>query len=407
MKKEKIEQIKNLILNRVKFHAPIVYDDEIDKTVLFNNGIDTNMPIFVYKKELNKTLIKAFRKASEEANFNLLIPIENVSLKEEKALKKIKNCVFYSKKSNFKLLSMINKLNINYFSSSNYDLKFKDKFVKINEEIINPKYDDFALIDSGRNEVFYDYKEFQLNGNNIYLKLKNYDNFPKKTKISLNFPLKQGYYLFKKQNNSIKIINLMTKEVSYFSYICPKAQFNFSAVDGLENSLFSTINLNLTFSLKAMEERFFFFIMSNKKFSLKAQKDIEKLFSLSKQKCYETFDLRVKTKNPKFDQFFNNELPKKIWLNWNNNLKNDALSGKYATLRRLFIKGKDKINVKPFKEIGVKELGIFNGEYYKKILISFGNQKFLQVGETKFTNISNITRFSLKKKEPIFLSFDA
>ena len=167
MKKEKIEQIKNLILNRVKFHAPIVYDDEIDKTALFNNGIDTNMPIFVYEKELNKTLIKAFRKASEEANFNLLIPIENVSLKEEKALKKIKNCVFYSKKSNFKLLSMINKLNINYFSSSNYDLKFKDKFVKINEEIINPKYDDFALIDSGRNEVFYDYKEFQLNGNNI------------------------------------------------------------------------------------------------------------------------------------------------------------------------------------------------------------------------------------------------
>ena len=120
MKKEKIEQIKNLILNRVKFHAPIVYDDEIDKTVLFNNGIDTNMPIFVYKKELNKTLIKAFRKASQEANFNLLIPIENVSLKEEKVLKKIKNCVFYSKKSNFKLLSMINKLNINYFSSSNH-----------------------------------------------------------------------------------------------------------------------------------------------------------------------------------------------------------------------------------------------------------------------------------------------
>ena len=80
MKKEKIEQIKNLILNRVRFHAPIVYDDDIDKTVLFNNGIDTNMPIFVYKKELNKTLIKAFRKASEEANFNLLIPIENVFL---------------------------------------------------------------------------------------------------------------------------------------------------------------------------------------------------------------------------------------------------------------------------------------------------------------------------------------
>ena len=80
---------------------------------------------------------------------------------------------------------------------------------------------------------------------------------------------------------------------------------------------------------------------------------------------------------------------------------------KYTTYRALFIKGKEKISFVPFKEIGLKELGIFNGEYYKKILISFGAEKFLQVGKTKFFNINNVTRFSLKKKDNISLSFES
>ena len=75
-------------------------------------------------------------------------------------------------------------------------------------------------------------------------------------------------------------------------------------------------------------------------------------------------------------------------------------------LRRLFVRGKEKIDFVPFKEIGLKELGIFNGEYYKKILVSFGLEKYLQVGEVKYANISNVTRFSLKKKDPIYLSLD-
>ena len=45
------------------------------------------------------------------------------------------------------------------------------------------------------------------------------------------------------------------------------------------------------------------------------------------------------------------------------------------------------------------------GEYYKKIVVAFGVEKFLQVGKTKFSNISNITNFSLKKSDPIYLSF--
>ena len=406
MKKDEIEKLKNLILNRVRFHAPVVFDDEIDKTILFNYGIDTKFPIFKFDKTLDKTIIKAFTRASEEENFNLLVPIENIDKKQEKQLKKIKNCVFFSENSNFRLLTMINKLNINYNSASNYDLKFKDKFVMLNDEIINPKYEDFALVSEGNYGINYDYKEFMLNGNNIYLNLKNEGNLSKKVKISLNLPLKRGFYHFKKQNGYLKIVNLISRETFYFSYVCKNAKFSFSAVDGLENSSYATIYLHLSFTIKPNEEKFFFFQLSNKKCPLKTKKDIDKFFNLSKNKIYEIFDLRVKTKNQKFDQFFNNELPKKIWLNWLINVKNDELIEKYMTLRRLFVKGKEKINFQPFKQIGVKELGIFNGEYYKKILISFGRERYLQVGQTKFTNIADVTRFSLTKREPIFLSFD-
>ena len=404
MKREKIEKLKNLILNRVRFHAPIVFDDGIDNTILFNYGVDTKFPIFKYDNKIDNIIVKAFIKASNEENFNLLIPVENLEKRHEKQLKKLKNCVFCDKNSNFRFLTMINKLNINYHSSSNYNLKFKDKFLMINNEIINPKYSDFSLISEGNVGVLYKYKEFLLNGNNIYLTLKNDENLPKKIRISLNLPLKRAYYHFKKQNGVIKIVNLISREIFYFSYVCRNAEFSFSCVDGLENSSFATINLNLTFTLKPKEEKFFFFLLSNKKCPLKS--GFDKLFEIAKSKSYEIFDLRVKTKNQKFDQFFNNELPKKIWLNWLNNLKDDDLIEKYMTLRRLFVKGKEKINFQPFKQIGLKELGIFNGEYYKKILISFGREKFLQVGETKFTNISNVTRYSLRKKEPILLSFD-
>ena len=86
-------------------------------------------------------------------------------------------------------------------------------------------------------------------------------------------------------------------------------------------------------------------------------------------------------------------------------MQDESLLKKYETLRRLFIKGKDKICFVPFKEIGLKELGIFNGEYYKKILISFGDERYLQVGKTKFFNITNINKKSLSKRDAIFLSF--
>lgn len=406
MRKEEINKLKTTILNRVRFHAPICFDSEIDRTILFNCGVNLNYPIFVYKNALTKEVLKAFYEASFEADFNLLIPLSNVQNKQEKYLKKIKNLVVFGDNAPLSFITMINKLNINYPASCNYDLKFKEKFFKVNNEILNPTYKEFSLQrDVVIDDVQVEYKEFLLNGNNIYVKLKNNKKSEKKLKISLNFPLKRGYFLFKRLNRCVKIENLQSKEMMYFSFICPCAKMSFSAVDGLDNSSYSTIYLEFNLTLKPNEEKSLFFLMSNKKFPLKTDKEFDELFEIAINKSKEIFDLKVKTKDAKFDQFFNNTLPKKIWLNWSNFCEDERLVKKYETLRRLFIRGKDKICFVPFKEIGLKELGIFNGEYYKKILISFGNEKYLQVGKTKFFNITNINKKSLSKRDAIYLSF--
>ena len=225
--------------------------------------------------------------------------------------------------------------------------------------------------------------------------------------LTLNFPLQKGYYLFKKHRGYFLIENLQNGEKLFFNYVCPMANISHSMIDGLDNSCYATILLKLNFVLKAGAERVLYFNLSSKKSPLKNKGQFDKLFETAITKNREIFDLRVKTKNQKFDQYFNNTLPKKIWLNWLDFNNDEVLIEKYTTYRALFIKGKEKISFVPFKEIGLKELGIFNGEYYKKILISFGAEKFLQVGKTKFFNINNVTRFSLKKKDNISLSFES
>ena len=103
--------------------------------------------------------------------------------------------------------------------------------------------------------------------------------------------------------------------------------------------------------------------------------------------------------------FFNQTLPKRIWINWLNCEANEKLEEKYITLKRLFIKGSEKFSFVPFKEIGLKEIGVFNGEYYKKIMIVNGFERFMKVGKTYFYNINDVTNHSLRSKEPISLSF--
>ncbi len=406
-KKDYIQKAKVAILNRIRFHAPILYDDEIDRTMLFVHGVDLNKPIFKFDKPLNKSLLQSFRQAMKEEEFNLLISTESLGKIKEKDLKSLKNVVLYNKAtSSVSFLEAVNKLNINYQSSSNYNLEFKDKFFKINGQILNPHFEDFSLrqvcvIDN----FFIDYCEFVLNGSNYFVKFQNKTTQNKKIEIELNIPLKKGYYYFKRLPKCVMVEDLSTGEKLFFNYLCRNAQFSFSEVDGLENSIFCCINVKISLNLGGKEENFVFFNLGDGKFSPKGIKDVENLKDIARKKACEVFNLQIKTKNPQFDTYFNRSLPQKIWINWLNDEVNTLLEEKYVTYKKLFIKGSKELSFVNFKEIGLKELGIFNGDYYKKIFIVSGGEKFLRVGKTFFYNINGITQHSLKSKEPISLCF--
>ena len=404
-KKEYVEKAKIEILSRVRFHAPIVYSSEVNKDVLTKHGIDVNLPIFKFEKRLTKNLFEAFKKAMQEEKFNLVLSYD-CAWRFEKKLSRLKNVVLFSKFCEGCFLENINKLNINYYVSSNYDLKFNERFVKIGETVLNPQFEDFLLQQKiFDKDVYVEHKEFLLNGNNFYTLLHNNSDSEKKINAEINIPLQKGYYYFKRMRGCILIENLISKQIFYLNYVCKRANFSFSNVDGLKNSIFCCININITLKMQKNEKKWLFFNLGNAKFSPKTESEIKKMIKLSQKMCKEVFNVKVKTKNGRFDNLFNRILPQRIWTNWQNGIFEKGVEEKYLTYKRLFVKGEKAISFVNFKQIGLKELGIFNGSYYKKILIVKGDEKFLQVGKTHFTNINGVTNFSLKSKQPISLCF--
>lgn len=401
-----IQKAKQTILNRVRFHAPVVYDDKIDKRALFLGGIDINLPVFKFDKLLTKKLLKAFKLALNEEKFNLVLDDTCVDKNLKKTLDGLKNVVVYDKQSSpISFVEMINKLNINYSASTNYNLVFKDNFFKVNGVILNPSYKEFVLRQNlAFDGVYADYSEFVLNGNNFLCGFKNHSSKTQKIEVELNISLRKGYYFFKKDGKSILVENLLSKEKKYLNFSPKGCKFSFSEVDGLENSVFCCVNSRASFVLEPKQEKTIFFNYGDSKFGIN-EKKVRCLKRVSIDKCCEIFNVKIKTKNPKFDLFFNNNLPKKIWLNWLNGEVDNVLEEKYLSLKKMFVIGDKNFSFVNFKEIGLKEISIFNGEYYKKILIVDGNEKFLKVGKTFFYNINGVSHISLCNREPICLSF--
>ena len=403
-KKEYVEKAKNAILNRVRFHAPIVFDGDVDLQSLKQQGVDTQKPIFKFDKKLDRHLVKAFLMAKKEEDFNLLLDCEKVDRFQERQLSK--TAIFFSRNMSNKFLEGINKLNINYPSSSNYNLVYKDKFVKLDENFLNLKFEPFALSNLHyQDEVLFSYREFVLNGNCILVKLQNNSKETKKKLLEINLPLHKGYYFFKRQKKSIFIENLITKSKFFFNFLCKNAKFSFSNVNGLENSLYCCVNVLLNLTLKPNEEKVLFFNFGTEKFVPKNCAEMEKFFAVSQKLCREVFNVKVKTKNPKFDNYFNKILPHQIWINWVNGESDLLLEQKYQTYKKLFVRGTKKMSFVRFKQIGLRELGLFNGSYYKKIVIVVGTEQCLKVGKTNFYNTNDVTEKTLKKREPISLCF--
>ena len=65
-KKEYIAKIEQLIYNKIKYHAPNLENEQIDLELLKVVGIDTSLPVFIYKKPLDKIFFHAFKKAKKE-----------------------------------------------------------------------------------------------------------------------------------------------------------------------------------------------------------------------------------------------------------------------------------------------------------------------------------------------------
>lgn len=404
-RKEYIEKAKQSIINRVKFHAPILYDDNIDRRVLFESGFDINIPVFKFDKTLNKALFESIKLAQKECDFRAVFSLENLGNIRENKLKKLKNYFVYSKYSSANLIENINKLNINYQSSSNYDLKYKDKFFKVNGVTLNPNFNNFVLkCENVFDGVAVEYKEFVLNGNNVFLKYINTTDKMQKIDCEFNFLLKNGYYMFKKQEKCVFVENIVTNESNYFNFECKGAKLNFSAVDGLENSKYCCVNVKYCVTLKPRQIAYSFFNFGNQKFLPQNLNLAEKFCILSQKMCFCEFDLLVKTKDFKFDEYFNKTLPKKIWLGWLEFERFDALEDKYKTYRKLFLKGKDKISFANFAQLGVREVFVFNGEIYKKISVVLSNEKFLKIGRVLFSGMNCVSLKSLKTKETVTLS---
>ncbi len=400
--KEYIQKAKTAILNRVRFHAPILYDDKVDTKALEACGLDPNLPVFKFEKALSKRLLKAFRLAQKEEKFNLAITDLARVRKDKLALE---NVVVYEPSSAcLPFLEAVNKLNINYPSNSNYNIKFKDKFIKVGEVVLNPKFCDFSLCQTlVEDGIRTDFREFVLNGNNYFFTFKNVSGQQKTLAVQINIPLEKGYYYFKKQNGCVCIENLMTKQKLRLNFFCKNAKFSFSNVDGLENSVFCCINIRFSLTLAPGEVKNSFFNLGESKMKFQNVREIEDFARFANKKVCEIFNLKIKTKNPRFDLFFNQVLPKKIWINWANGECESILEEKYIALRRLFITGSEKISFSNFSQLGVSELGIFNGSYYKKIVVVQGEGKFLRVGKTYYYNINGLSMFSLTKKDPIAL----
>lgn len=405
-KKEYIQRAKNLILNRVKFHSPVVFNSNIDRDILKNNGIDTNLPIFKFEKKLTKRLLKAFILAQKEEKFNIVFSYDSIGKMSENKLKKLKNYLVYSKYSSSRFIENLDKMNINYQSFSNFNTKFQQKYFTVNDKVLNANFDMFSLSKKENiDDVVVDYNEFVLNGNNVFVKFLNTTNLTKKIECEFNFPLKNGYYFFKKCEKCVIIENLTTKQKFYFNFDCKGAKFDFSAVNGLENSVFCCVNVKFSVNLKPKQLSYVFFNFGIKKFLPKNLNSAANFFDFSRKICFNTFDLKVKTKNDEFDNFFNNTLPKKIWLAWVNCQRSVVLEEKYKTYRKLFVSGKDEVTFNRFNEIGVREILIFNGTVYKKIYVICSDEKFVKIGKTTFFGTNCLSQKCLKDFQPISISF--
>ena len=405
-KKEYIEKLSQLIFNKIKYHAPNLTSENVDYEILKVLNIDTSLPVFIFKKPLNKIFFSAFKKAKKTCQFNLILTKKS-EVAEKKVVKLPNTFLLPEEEVGLSFYNNLDALNINYPSSSNFKVKYKEPFLAINDKEIELQFQPYYLGKKFQeNGIIVDIKEFLCNGKNFLICLANTHTCCEEIKVELNLPLPRGYYFFSKTKNCIQIKNLTNKDIAYFNYYCKDAKFTFSNVDGIEFSSFACINFETKIKLMPKEQKKIYFNFGDEKYCLYNSLEMIEFFNMSQEKMFEIFDLKIKTKDSDFDYNFNRYLPEKIWENWQKNTHDEESEKNWLKIKNSIVKKCEKGEQIQENFKGLKEVYMYRNQRWKRIFILRNGARYMYADNTKYFNFFLLTKEIFKKNNEIYLSFD-
>lgn len=404
-KKEYLEIIENLIINKIKYHAPNLANDNIDYELLDAIGIYTSLPLFLYKKPLDKLFFQAFLNVKKKVDFNLILT--SAPLIIDKKVKLLKNTyVILENELGSNLNNTLEALNINYISHSDFCNKLEGEYLAFNGEKVEfefvPYYYTKKLMKDG---VIFKATNFLLNGKNYILNFTNTKNTTQKLTFEINIPLPRGYYFFKKGTDFIEIENLSNKQKAYFNYHFKNVSFYFSNMNGIDSCTFACIHVFGEITLLPKQNKKCYFNYGENKYCIYNPNDMQYFFEISQQKINQLFDVKVTTHDKLFDQTFNFSLPYKIWEMWQKNGVDEKSENEWLKMKSQIIKNTSKglqIN-EEFK--GLKEVKIYRNLAWKRVFIIHNNARYMFADKIKYFNYTLLTNEIFNKNNEIYLSF--
>ena len=403
-KSEYILNLENLIVNRVKYHAPKV-SGEVDYALLDAIGIDGSLPIFIFNRKLDKIYYKAFIEAKKMIDFNLILT-EKPLISKNKLEKLKKTYIIYKEEMGSLLSATLENLNINYVTHSNFKKDLKSEYMTINNNEISFDYIPYFYNKKGiYNGVVAEIKSYILNGKNFNLSFTNTRNEANEIEFEFNLPLPRGYYSFKRKFNCIEVENLTNKSLAYFNYNFIGGDVSFSSMSGIESCTFACINLKCKLSLLPKEIKKVYFNFGERKYCLNSPNEMKFFFELSQIKMNEIFDLKVTTRDNQFDNDFNLSLPRKIWEKWQNFDVDEENENYYLKLKNKIIQMTENgVQIsQDFK--GLKEVKFFRNNGWKRVFIVHNNSCYLFADRVKYFNFTLLTKEIFNKNNEIYLSF--
>ena len=360
-KKDYIFNLKNLIKNRVLFHAPQGEDEPKFNDVL-DLGIDLNYPVFIMEKPLKKRVVEAFLQAGKEVEFNLILKEENKTL-----LSNLERCYVLSEDK----IDLLKEFNINYKAISNYVPDQEKDFLKLNDKALVFKENLFYFESQGYyNAIYYKVKKFLLNGENYIIELTNTSGKTADFRASYLKNLPKGYYRFLTTKNGLKMSNLTSTEDLFLNTNLKNCYKFCSCLDGVDHSNCCRVEVDAKLTVKGYQKRVLFINFGEKEFDLKSFSQMQDYFNLSQRKNQEVFGLKIVSKNKVFERYFNQILPEKIWGSWLNGTRDEVCEKEYKRIRDNIVSSDGKSVVFRPNSYNISQISLFDGKKFKKISLS-------------------------------------